>query len=743
MSYNLEGRVYPVSQLTEFLNEDEIKEQLWIQEGKVFYLNTPISFDIETTSFEQEAGLNQEVTKFATMYIWQFGIGGHVIYGRTWDEFMNFMEAIHVKFQLSTKRRIIIYVHNLGFEFQFIQKLFNWDKVFAPKNRRPLTACAEGFEFRCSYYLSNYALEYIGDNLLSKYKVEKLVGALDYSLLRHSKTPLTDIELVYAVNDVRVVMAYIQEKIEQDGDITKIPLTNTGYVRNYCREECFFEDSETEEERKRTLYNYRALMKSLVVQDVDEYDELKRAFQGGFTHASALHSGKLIENVGSADLASSYPYCMVSQYFPMTKGEYIGHVDNPRLFEHYLKNYCCVFDIEFHNLKPRVIFENYISLSHSVTFGKYSVNNGRIIDAEKLQTTMTELDYDIVSQLYTWSAIKVMNLRVYKRGYLPRALILSMLKLYKDKTELKGIIGKETEYMVSKNMINAGFGMMVTAILREDFTFIDKWAKELVDKEEQLAGYNKNWNRFLFYGWGVWVTAHARHNLFSAILEFKEDYVYSDTDSIKAVNFNSHASFFENYNRKVRLDLLNMCNHYNIDFQMCQPRDKKGKPHLMGVWEIEEGYKLFKTCGAKRYMYQYYDGFMTFTIAGINKKVAMPYLIAKYNEIPLDSEEFRFLQRAYSGKFPGDRELLVTKNYDYLPIFYSLGDGFYVPAGYTGKLTITYIDYEFSHVLIDYYGVPSVVHEYSALHMEPQSYFMSMMGDYIKFLQGIEYVEIT
>lgn len=68
--------------------------------------------------------------------------------------------------------------------------------------------------------------------------------------------------------------------------------------------------------------------------------------------------------------------------------------------------------------------------------------------------------------------------------------------------------------------------------------------KKGADVDSQLAGYNKNFNRFLYYGWGIWVTAH-RHNLFSAIYEFADDYVYSDTDSIKGINFDDHAEYFK------------------------------------------------------------------------------------------------------------------------------------------------------------------------------------------------------
>ena len=57
-------------------------------------------------------------------------------------------------------------------------------------------------------------------------------------MIRHSQTPLTDTEWGYILNDGLVVMAFIQEEIERLGDITRLPLTKTGYVRNACRTVC-------------------------------------------------------------------------------------------------------------------------------------------------------------------------------------------------------------------------------------------------------------------------------------------------------------------------------------------------------------------------------------------------------------------------------------------------------------------------------------------------------------------------
>ena len=761
------GNAYPYSQLEEFYNEAiETKDIEIIKTKKCAYFNIPAAFDIETTSWTDGKYPNGSPIHMATMYIWQFGLNGSVIYGRTWEEFERFLAFLEAKMGLSEYRHLIIYVHNLAYEFQFLRRrpVFNWDKVFAIKRRRPAYAICGGFEFRCSLFLSNYALEYIGDRVLVNYKVQKLTGSLDYSLPRHSKTPLTKRELSYCINDVRVVMSYIQEKIEHDGDITKIPLTNTGYVRNYCRKECFYENVESEEEREKIRLAYRAIMKSLQVSSEEEYEQLHRAFMGGFTHASCVYAASetAIYNVGSADLASSYPYTLVAEYFPMSSFTFVGACLDADMFKHYLSKYCCIFDIQFIGLKPRLEFENIISISRVWDQENVRVNNGRIISADKLSTTLTELDFDSIIRFYQWDAIKVTNLRIARRGYLPKALILAVLDLYEDKTKLKGIADKAMEYLVAKGMINAAYGMMVTAIIRDEYLYDNDegWERIAADVSSQLDGYNSNFNRFLYYGWGVWVTAHARHNLFSAILEFGEDYLYSDTDSIKGINFNDHTEYFSKYNGRVFDKLLAMCNHYNIDFNKVRPLNK-----MIGVWDVEPGYLRFRSAGAKRYIYENIDYSLGMTCAGINKKFAVPYLLWElgggknledeahqwledynYPLLRRDPGPFIKLARiAYAEKdgtpWKDAKEWLIEQRLankiHYEPIFYHFKEGLYIPPEHTGKMTLDYIDRPLRGILTDFTGLPAIVEEYSAVYMEPQHYYMSQAADYLKLLSNI------
>ena len=425
--------------------------------NNVEYLNIPAAFDIEVSSFYDHD------QKRAAMYIWTLGINNVVTCGRTWEEFRSTILAVSQILGLSENRRLIIYVHNLAYEFQFIRKHFQWDNVFLLEERKPVYCRTDGIEFRCSLKLSGgRPLASIAKDL-RKYPVEKMVGDLDYDLVRSSATVLSPKELKYCENDIRVLLHYIQEKIENDGDITQIPLTNTSYVRKYCRYEC-----------KKNWKQYRSLMSYLTVSP-DEYVVLRRAFQGGFVHANARYVDKVLSNVQSYDLHSSYPAVMVLRYFPMSNATKIDTsvpLDETTI-QPYIDKYCCMFDLELFDVEPRLEQDNPISSSkcQSLDYRNSLINNGRVSRTSYLKTTCTELDYQTYITFYNYSHLQITNLYIYDRGYLPKPLVESILKFYADKTTLKGVPGQELNYMISKNMLNAAYGMMVTSIVRESMVF--------------------------------------------------------------------------------------------------------------------------------------------------------------------------------------------------------------------------------------------------------------------------------
>lgn len=672
----------------------------FVKKGKKTLVSNVASvFDIEATSF-----YNSNNEKQCCMYAWVFGLNGRCIRGRTWQEFVEVTETLIKEYELSLDKRLVIYVHNLSYEFQWFKHYFEWDNVFSMDTRKPLYAVTKnGIEFRCSYLLSGYSLEVLGQNL-TKYKVEKAVGDLDYRLIRHSRTPLTEKEWGYILNDGLVVMAHIQEEIERLGDINKLPLTKTGYVRGLCRENCL---------KGINRWDYVKLMRSLVLE-VDDYYQLKRTYSGGFTHANINYVDQVIRNVHSFDFSSSYPAVMLSELYPMSR-PFPVIIKDEEHFMQCLNAYCCMFDCKFHNIRAKVTFENYISVSRCINAEHYILNNGRIVEADEVVISLTEQDFFIIAELYEWDWIEVANFKIFYKGYLPKDLILTILELYKDKTELKGVEEKIVEYLVSKGMINAVYGMCVTDPCRDEILYEENiWSTKKADVASLIDRYNKNNQRVLYYPWGVWVTAYARRNLFSGILEFKDDYIYSDTDSLKVLNIDAHRDYIEKYNKEVTEKVRKCLEYYDIDISMASPKTIKGVTKPIGVWDYEGMYTRFKTLGAKRYMTEQ-DGELSITIAGVSKKAGIEYLKHTYGN---NTNIFK--------AFVEDLEF---------PAVYDK-DG--IEANGSGKLCHTYIDTYMEGEIIDYMGNKYIYNEQSGVHMENTEYTLGLDSEFKRLLMGIK-----
>ena len=684
---------------------DDINFDIYVKkENKktIEYINLPIAFDIETSSFKQ----NDEYK--AIMYHWQIAITpNYVVLGRDWDGFHNFINALINAYNINLEHRCVIYVHNLMYEFSFIKRRFNWDTVFSIQNRRPIYAVTtSGIEFRCSYLLSGMSLERIGESL-TKYSFKKLVGNLDYQKIRHSKTPMSVKEHLYCVNDVKVLSAYIDEIIEKEGSIIKIPLTKTGYVRRDCREVCLTNNHKSKQYKK-----YRELMKFLQLR-TQEYDMLKCAFQGGFTHANAWYVNTILNDIESKDFTSSYPTIMACEKFPMSYGKEVHPTYEEFKEKQYL--YCWCLEVEFFNVQSKISYEHYISESRCYVLSKkHDTDNGRIVSAEHLIMTITEQDFYIIENAYTWDNINIKGGYRYKKGYLPTPLVKKMLEYYELKTTLKGVKGQEDLYLLGKERVNSIYGMMVQDAVQELIEYDENDAnwhcEENFDKEIKLDKYNRNYRRFSYYPWGVWVTAYARRNLWTGIFECGNDYVYSDTDSIKILNANKHVDYFKKYNEWILKRLEKAMRFHNIDISKISPKTIEGIEKPLGVWDYDGTYTRFKTLGAKRYMVEYDNGDINLTVSGLNKKKAIPYLLDKY------------------GK---------EKIFDAFKASDFFNEGLVVPKEYSGRLTMSYVDFEIQGNVKDYRGHTAEYHELSCVHSDSSTFEMSYGKDFINYLMGI------
>ena len=690
--------IYELKDLTQFLSQINTKDVIKSKD-KIYY-NLAMSFDIETSSFyEDKNGViytNDDYRKLkntvkadkkAIMYIWQFAIEENVIIGRTWNDFLYFCKKLYDFLNLK-ERYIIVYVHNLSYEFQFICKWFNWIDIFADSERKPIKATTDThFIFKCSYRLSGYSLEVLANNLKS-HNIKKMVGDLDYNLIRNSKTPISKEELKYCENDVLIVTSYIDEQINEFGNIEKIPLTQTGKVRRYVRKQCFHNEQ------------YQYFIKELTIEK-PEYMLLKNAFMGGFTHCNAMYTNKICKNVTSYDFTSSYPTVLISEKYPMSKGKEVYITTETELLN-LIKNYCVLVDLQFSNIQSSFMYEQIISYSKCRNVKNPLINNGRIVQADTLTISCTDIDFLNIKDFYKWDNMKIGLCYIYEKNYLPKEFIKTILHLYKSKTELKGVDGKEVEYLHSKELLNSLYGMCVTSIVHDTVNFNgSEWTTENGNLDEELKNYNTDKNRFLFYHWGVWCTAYARNNLYTGIKECKDDYIYSDTDSIKIFNADKHKNYFEKYNKWIVQKLEKCLKYHNIPLDYISPKTIKGDIKTLGIWDFDGFYTDFKTLGAKRYIYRK-DDKISITVCGLSKK---------------------------SGK-----EFIENQQKPFL--FFN--DGMFVDCEHTGKMTHTYIDREIENVITDYLGNQAYYHEKSFIHLEKTDYLLSLSDMYIKYFMGVQ-----
>lgn len=668
---------------------------------KVTYLNIESGFDIETTSTVIDG------EKVAFMYVWQIGIGygKDVFHGRTWAELVDLLHDISDYLELDENNRLVIYVHNLAYEFQFMRKFFEWLDVFAISDRKPIRALSTlGIEFRCSLILSGYSLENTAKNLQT-HDIKKLTDNLDYDLIRTHETPLTDLELDYCVNDIQIINAYINEQIAHSGNINEIPMTNTGRVRKYVKQRCFQDVGKSRNKSKGTAMKYKKIMQDLTL-DVETYQMLKAGFMGGFTHANALYTGEVLENVSSIDFTSSYPSVMIAEKFPMSRFKDSGSIPVNELHDLMYNERAVIFTAKFENVVAKIDHESYLSESKCYDVVNALINNGRIVEADSFYSIMTETDYMIMVQCYDFDMTIIKSKWAYK-DYLPKAIISSILELYQGKTELKDVIGKEVEYLLSKGMLNSIYGMAVTDIVKDQtkYTENDTWEIEHPDINHDLNKYNESHNRFLFYAWGVWVTAYARRNLWTGIIAVGDDYVYSDTDSLKVLNYEDHLDYIKKFDDNIILKMQNTCKRYDLDVNLLSPKTVEGVTKMLGVWDYEGTYTRFKTLGAKRYLVEN-KGKLTLTLAGLSKRNGLNYMLD------------------------------ICDN-DHTKVFETFNDSLYIPASKTGKLTHTYIDYDQSVNVTDYLGNETQIHSVTSVHLSKCEFTLSMSESYLSYLDQL------
>lgn len=567
----------------------------------------PMGFDTETSTIYKKDENGKVIYHLSWVYIWQWQIGDNTYIGRDYESLHEIINAIKTLL-CNGHRKTICFIHNMSFEFQFIaRQLLEYGhitEVFARKKRKPMKwTIDDSIVFLDSALLTHLPLALLAENYC---KTQKLVGDLDYSLVRTSKTKLEEKELQYCINDVVILKEYA-EFYETNYLTNKfMPMTQT-MIANLA-----VKDSISELKCNSYVWN---MMSKLYPENRKQYEYLMLFYSGAYTHGMLKNLFITLYNGVSFDVTSEYPYVMMSKYFPMGKFHKLNDLTKIDVF---LENYCCLCDVILTNIKTKYGV-TILSKNKLIDVINPVYDNGRLYKADSVRAFLTEVDILTLKMHYNFK-IKYLSCIYSKRGFLPDYIRLAVAKLYASKSKLKNVKGKEKEYLASKESLNGQYGSMCTKLTFEEITFTNEWSKEDIEVDFSKVWKSKN----KLPSWAIYVTSHARNLVLTPVYEIckvnPNDYWYTDTDSVKASNKDYIIKIFNDLSKEIYIKNNEWVNHLGLrekypDIDFCE----------IGTFDREKDLVKFKTLGSKRYIYTTPDGEFKQTVAGLPKGVFKKY----------------------------------------------------------------------------------------------------------------------
>jgi len=577
------------------------------------YLYQIVALDIETTAYFED-----ELIERRAMFHWQVSYNNeYLITGRTIEDLLAFLQ--HLSDALGFARVTII-VHNLSYEnfflCQALHEQFGDLKYFMLGSRKVQSVECANLRFVDTAVMSGTSLEVMSKDYDLYY--QKAAGDFDYDKLFSVSDPLNKTEFGYCVLDVFALVDYWHTIQKLRGYTTpRMPITKTAFIRSPLRSEMmhgYYCNGMKYADWIRTIQN-----------DYETYKMLRSQFAGGIVVLNAGYHGKLLKgDIRCRDFTSSYPYVMShpDYYYPMSIYRQYGDIDleDPEDYEEFismLQENCCLFKLIAYDvqLRPETPAA-FISVSKCEYVMNEVKHNGKLCAADLMVKYVNEIEFADILDRYEIGHLEVQDFRVADRGQLPDKIIDWIRRLFTDKTQLKGIEGKELEYLLSKGDLNGLYGMMAMDPLRESFEFsfdIMAGDPEELTEEEKKEKYEKavrSRNNFLNYAWGCYVTTWARHNLLKAmdIANKHGGWIYSDTDSVYYFSTPDIEKDFDEWNKTLTSGAISARSEIT------------GKVSTLGEMEPDGCYTKFLGYGAKKYWLEKPDGKIKMTVAGVPKR---------------------------------------------------------------------------------------------------------------------------
>lgn len=530
----------------------------------------------------------------------------HITRGRTIESFLTFCENLYLENNKGRKRKvkINIYTHNLKFDGDFIlyeilknntAKLINEVRENVLYNFEIKFPSGAQITFYDSMKIFPMKAEKVG----KMYGIKKLYGDWDYNKYRDESTEITAQEWAYVDHDVMIISRALADyRARGYRENTQAAIAyNERLRRTYPK----FNKLLARKLKKKDFDAFRiSFPYDITPLDFQLHKHLLLAYFGGISWLNPKYACQDLINAHSYDVHSMYPDKMAN--YPLPVGQPVI-VENPTFeeAEHYLLTYDCVLcDIE--DLTAVLKSPRHFPFLMFPTDPNNSVRmQGKIISCKNEMAVLSNWDYKILKSEYNIYSMKITKLYLFKsrKGqykdfitfFMDQKTAADKIKNNPDSTPDEKQ-NAEVLRSIAKVMMNASYGKDGTKLIRRNnATFYNK-AEDVLEQtpnnEVALPEY--------YLPSAIFICARARFQLFSAAIIVRDDFIYSDTDSVKVTDQGN--------------EILKSSPDFDID------------PYRLGSWGYEGKYDTARFVRQKTYSYTQ-DGERHYTVCGAPDSVKL------------------------------------------------------------------------------------------------------------------------
>ena len=505
-----------------------------------------------------------------------------LLYGNSIEDFIEFCK--------NPKENYTMYFFNLKFDGSFIIDYLlkqNYKHISDSKDKADntfttlITDTGQFYSIEIYFKVKNHHTNKVrildAMKIFPNFSVERIAKGfglpisklkLDYKLERPVGHQLTQEEIDYIKNDVVIVASALKEMFSRG--LTKMTIAGNA-----------MSDFKTRFNRP-----FRSVFPKLP-KEIDA--EIRKSYRGGFTYLSPIYKEKIVHNGVTLDVNSLYPSCQRNELQPYGQPVFFdGKYQYDETHPLYVQTFTCQFELKQGKI-PSIQIRNSLSF---IANEYVTSSNGEFITL-----TLTKPDFELFLDQYN-----IIGKIEYEGGYKFKAH-RGFFDSYIDHWMQQKIEATKTknpsQRQIAKLLLNSNYGRFALSINSR--------------KKEPMLGDDGNIHYIntpeedrepVYIPVACFITAYGRNKTIRTSQMIRDwslkkhgydAYIYSDTDSIKAILTDE--------------DLEELKDQIGID------------DYELGKWACEEHWQRFLGLRQKCYITEV-DGKVNVTVAGLPKYLA-------------------------------------------------------------------------------------------------------------------------